>query len=75
MNWIAKNGDKVLSLLTVVLGLMVTQAQGLGLNETIVAWITFGSAILTAAHSLYFPNTQVVAPTVNSPTINTGKGS
>lgn len=64
MNWFAKNGDKVLSLVTVVLGLAATQAQGLGLNEHAVAWITFGSAVLTAAHSLYFPNVQQVTTTV-----------
>lgn len=72
MNWFAKNGDKLLSLLTVVLGLAVTQASGLGLNPVGVAWATFTSAVLTAAHTLYFPNTQVVAPSATSSSINTG---
>lgn len=61
MNWFAKNGDKVLSLITVALGLAVTQATALGLNAHAVAWATFSSALLTAGHTLYFPNTQVVA--------------
>ena len=61
MNWFAKNGDKVLSLLTVALGLTVTQAQALGLDAPIVAWCTFICAIMTAAHTLYFPNTQVTS--------------
>lgn len=74
MNWFAKNGDKVLSLLTVVLGLAVTQASALGLNPVAVAWIAFGSAVLSAAHTLYFPNTQVVAPSASSPAINVGSG-
>lgn len=60
MNWFAKNGDKVLSLLTVGLGLAVTQAQALGLDSHVVAWATFVSALMTAGHTLYFPNTQSV---------------
>ena len=61
MNWFAKNGDKVLSIVTVALGLAVTQATSLGLDPKAVAWATFTSALLTAAHTLYFPNTQTVS--------------
>ena len=61
MNWFAKNGDKLLSLLTVGSGLVTAQAASLGVNAHTGAWVTFGGALLTAAHTLYFPNTQVVA--------------
>lgn len=63
MNWFAKNGDKLLSLATVVLGLLTVsgQAPALGLAPIAVAWAGFISAALTAAHTLYFPNSQVIA--------------
>jgi hypothetical protein len=62
MNWFAKNGDKLLSLLTATALLLTAsgEAAQLGLNQLVVNWVSFGGAVLTAAHTLYFPNTQVV---------------
>lgn len=64
MNWFAKNGDKVLSLLTLALGLITTQATSLGLNPKAVAWGVVISAIATAAHTIFYPGTP---PTKETP--------
>ena len=54
--WFAKNGDKVLSLLTVLSGALALDSASLGLNPTAMAWVTLGGTIATAAHTIFFPN-------------------
>jgi hypothetical protein len=61
MNWFAKNGDKVLSLATVFLGLVAANAAALGVNAHAAMWATVIGTGLTAAHTLIYPNSQVVA--------------
>lgn len=49
-------GDKLLAFITGICALAVTQAQSLGINEHLVAWITLASAVATLAHTIWFPN-------------------
>lgn len=53
-----QHGDKVLALATVALLAMGQDAKGLGLNEVAVHWVALGTAFATAAHTLFYPNSQ-----------------
>lgn len=56
MEWFARNGDKVLSLLTVALIAVSQDAVALGLDARSVAWCALGAGVITAAHTIFYPN-------------------
>jgi len=56
MEWFAKNGDKVLSLVTVGLGAVTMNASSLGLDPKAMAWVLLAGTLATAAHTLFYPN-------------------
>lgn len=56
MNWFAKNGDKVLTFITLAMGVITANAAKLGLDGTTVAWLTTIPALGALAHTIFFPN-------------------
>lgn len=57
MNQFAKNGDKLLAFLTMAAAL--AQTQGLVAGPAL-KWFVFGGARATLAHTIFYPNTQVI---------------
>jgi len=56
MSWFATHGAKLLSFLTGVAGLATTMHESLHISEDALAWVTFGAAVLTLSHTVFFPN-------------------
>lgn len=63
--WIVANGDKLFSWMTGIFALLTTPtiAMSLGLNERLISWLTFGSAVIALTHATFISPSQQQAAT------------